>query len=387
MLLAGGTTSAPASDEAVSFVHRDIRIAGKPAAADHSYDIDLVGPATGAHLIRDALDILIEGSPFNAAAIDRLKANGNVIIMYDPAFPRRELSQVTIAAFFPDFFRRDGRSKDFVTVVGRYGGKWSPRDLAPVLAHELTGHGIQHLRGRLQHVRVVDLECEAYLYQEKAYQDLGFDKGTRDMISFRQQLERHWCADFRTWQRAARPEGALYWDQLNPDVARLLKDYLDYIEHLRETGVAGRAVDRAAKVQSEATRKRIAALQASTEPEDHFQLAQMYLRGIGIDPDDTEGARWLREAAQAGHAQAQYQLARAYWIGKGLGVDKAAGARWTRRAAENGHTGAAYVYGAMLVNGDGVARDREAGIAWITRAAEAGHASAKKALEQLNNQR
>ena len=74
-------------------------------------------------------------------------------------------------------------------MVGRYGAKWPARELAAVLAHELVGHGMQQYRGRMEHVRTIDLECEAYLYEEQAYQDLGLDKRSSEMIKFRQALE------------------------------------------------------------------------------------------------------------------------------------------------------------------------------------------------------
>lgn len=370
----------------VAFEHTGIQIVGYEKPTDTTYDIDIVSPADGAALIRDALDILQEGSTYNSQAIERLKAAGNVFIIYDPAFPRREFNQLTIAAFFPDFFKSGTSAKDFITVVGRYGGKWSARELAPVLAHELTGHGVQHLRGRLEHVRVVDLECEAYLYQEKAYQDLGFNKNDREIVNFRQQLERHWCADFRAWQSKHRPQSVALWDTLNPDVPKILDDYLAYIESLRNSGIATAAIENANDQQRQVIVAKIAELMRSTKPEDRYRIAQFYLRGQGIDQDKAEGLKWLRIAAEQGFAQAQYELSRALWSGEGVPASKPDAAVWARKAAGNGHIGAAYVYGAMLINGDVVSRDRQLGIHWLSRAAADGHKGAKKALKKLNVQ-
>ncbi len=385
-LLCSAVVGLPAPSNAqdrVSFEHAGVRIVGVPKPADRTFDIDVANPTAGADLIREALDILRAGSRYNAQAIDRLKANGNVVIIYNPAFPQRELSQITIAAFFPDYFKKGTDTKDFVTVVGRYGGKWSARDLAPVLAHELTGHGMQHLRGRLEHVRVVDLECEAYLYQEKAYQDLGFDKQEREIVNFRQQLERHWCADFRRWQATARPQNAALWDTLNPDVPKILDDYLAYIESLRQSGVAGAAIGKASAARAEATRAQIAALKERAGPDDHYQVARIYLGGMGIDQDKAEGLKWLRAAAQQGHTRAQFELSRAASTGEGMSQNKAEAAEWARKAAEGGHRKAAYIYGAMLVNGDGVTRNRQAGIDWLKRAADGGDQAARDALGKL----
>ncbi|MEX0695406.1 MAG: tetratricopeptide repeat protein [Rhodospirillales bacterium] len=386
VLVAGSMTATKALSDAaevVQFSHLGVQIVGKPLPDGVFYDIDVASATDGAETVRAALDILYTRSPFNARAIDRLKAAGKVIIIYDPAFPPRELTKITIAAFLPDFYQKDGKIRDFLAVVGRFGGKWSPRELAPVLAHELTGHGIQHLRGRLDHVREVDLECEAYLYQENAYQDLGFDKDDRDMIRFRQTLERHWCADFRTWQIKHRPEGVAYWDKLHPDVPRILDDYLAYIDALKNSGFATRAVARARAEQNKLTADRLQQMAASSDPEVQFQLALVYARGLGVEANPAAARTWFEKAAEANHPRAQYEMARIYWQGDGVPADKTLSAQWAKAAANNDVPQAAYLYGAMLVNGDGVARDRAEGRRWIEKAAKAGIGKASEALKKL----
>ena len=65
---------------------------------------------------------------------------------------------------------------------------------------------------------MIDLECEAYLYEEQAYQDLGLDKRSGEMIKFRQALEDYWCKSFRAdiarWDKSK----MALWERLNPDV-------------------------------------------------------------------------------------------------------------------------------------------------------------------------
>lgn len=385
-LIVAALTAAPAAaraEDAVEFTHQGITIAGKPKPKGKFFDIEIVSPGAGAARVKEALDLLYEASPYNRESIEKLKSAGNVVIMYDPAFPARELTKVTIAAFMPEFYQATGKSRDFVAIVGRFGAKWSARELAPVLAHELTGHGIQHLRGRLENVREVDLECEAYLFQEKAYQDMKFDKGSRDMIAFRQQLERHWCADFRNWQRVNRPEGLAAWDKLNPDVPKILDDYLVYIGAMRQSGVARRAVDRAKAQQATQTTNRLDEMMASGDPEDMFQLGLIYTRGIGVDADDTEATDWFAKAAEAGHAMAQFELARRYWRGDGVVQDKASSAVWAKKAAEGGVTDAAQIYGSMLLRGEGVSMDREAAAKWLKVAASKGNRRARALLNEL----
>ncbi len=377
-----GTLPAVADDK-VSYDHNGIRIIGRDLPADVYFDIDIISAEKGAAAAEAALDILMQNSAYNREAIEKLKSAGRVVVLYDPEFPKREFNKVTIAAYLPDYYNPEAGIRDFVVVVGRFGAKWTPRELAPVMAHELTGHGMQDYRGRIEHVRVVDLECEAYLYQEKAYQDLGFKKDTREMISFRQQLERHWCADFRTWQRANRPGGVKYWERLNPDVPNILKDYLVYLDALRTSGVSTRAVAAAKQETSAAANQRLQRLKSSDKPTDHFRLAMTLSRGIGVPKDQIEAVKWLRKAAEAGHSEAQLQLSRVYWKGEGVESDTKKAATWAKAAAEQGNPGAAYTYGAMLINGQGVERNKEEGIVWLKKADKRGVEAAKEALKKL----
>lgn len=382
LLIVLGFTNISVADD-VEFEHRGLVIAGRSLPADARFDISIIDAKAGAENVRAALDILYKQSPFSARAVEKLKAAGNVIILYDPMFPPSELSKVTIAAFFPDYYQKDGNAKDFVSIVSRYGAKWDPRELAPILAHELTGHGMQHLRGRLKHVREVDLECEAYLYQEKAYQDLGFDKSKEEMIQFRQVLERHWCADFRNWQKTNRPKGLAHWDKLNPDVPKILKDYLAYTKALQKSGVADSAITKANQSQRLATLKRLKEMSKSSDPDVHYELARIYGDGLGITADKKQSINWMVKSAQGGNADAQYYLARAYWKGDGVKKNRKKAAAWAKQAAENGHANAAYTYGAMLSNGNGIERDKNGARKWFKIALDRGVKNAQKALDRL----
>jgi hypothetical protein len=116
------------------------------------------------------------------------------------------------------------------------------RELAAVLVHELVGHGTQYLNGRFKSLRNVDLECEAWLYEEMAYQDFRFDKSSREMIKFRQQLEGvgftdGYCSDFKRYMQKNTPARMPYWASLNPDVPKLLEAFEDYLNDLRAKGL------------------------------------------------------------------------------------------------------------------------------------------------------
>ena len=97
------------------------------------YDVDVIGGRQALDKIRDALDSLLDKSPFSASAIEKLLGNGEVLIVYDPSHPDKVASNflgVTLAKFHPNLFD-NAASKvgaiDFPVVIGRYLVKW-PRD-------------------------------------------------------------------------------------------------------------------------------------------------------------------------------------------------------------------------------------------------------------------
>ena len=232
-----------ASPFATQESYRGLTLATVAVRLGEKLDIAPLGHADASARIKKAIDILYDKSPLSARAIETLRGAGEVIVVYDPHFPKSRLAGLTIAAFFPEYYQADGLSKRFVTVVGRYGAKWPVVELAAVLAHELVGHGMQHYRGRLQHVRTIDLECEAYLYEEQAYQDLGIDKRSNEMIRFRQALEDQWCKTLRADTKRNEPNKMALWERLNPDVPGILEVYLRYVERLRRDGTASKAID------------------------------------------------------------------------------------------------------------------------------------------------
>jgi len=360
--------------------YKGFKLVGVVHPPGTKFDIPHVKTEDAFDIIRQAIDALYASSPFSKAEIAKLKKAGRVVIGYDPAFPKREMTKITAAVFLPDFYKKGGIGKDFVAVVSRYGAKWPPRELAAVLAHELVGHGMQHFRGRLENVRNVDLECEAYLYEEKAFQDLGIGKRTEDMIRFRKALEDHWCRDFRSWMRKREPKKMALWDRLDPDVPNLLQSYLRYIDAQRKSGVAGKAVKAAKAAQQKASTEKLKRLAVSKKPEDHFHLGMIHLRGLGPPENPKLAAVWFEKAAIKGHARAQDALASLYY--KGLGVKKnfAKAARWYRPAAEKGIANSQAVLGALLVKGRGIKQNLDEALAWFQKAAAGGHTRAKKAV-------
>ena len=227
---------------AVTASHQGISLVVLPAKAGKKYDVSLVDQDQALRAIQGALDLIFAKSPASSEKIDELKNAGHVVIIYDPNFPWKEITTITMAAFMPKMpefliqafptafgkFTQQGDARLFITVVGRHGIKHSSAQLAGTIVHELAAHGIQDLQGRIKGRRSLDVECEAFLYQLGAFQDFEMDKFSRYMVVFRKQLRNFNCDDFRRYMQRHKPEYLDLWDQLDVDVPHLLEIFEDY---------------------------------------------------------------------------------------------------------------------------------------------------------------
>jgi len=277
--------------------YRGIQIISVSLPPIGTFDVDLLSPARGVANLKKAIDLIYTGSLFSAKRIERLKRHGRVTIVYDPAFPKPQLSTVTIAAFLPDFFQKNGQLKEFLVVVGRFGIKWTTRGLAAVVVHELVGHGLQHLKGRGSDARKIDRECEALIYEEKAHQDFNSPRTTGRMLRLRRDMQKNWCADFRRYM-LRRDDGSMaIWGHGRPDIPKLLAVFDDYIAHMKRTGVSGQAVA-AARVKRDAD---LETFEAHALAEKHapnmYVLGRKYLKGIGVAADPITAYAWFSMAA------------------------------------------------------------------------------------------
>ncbi len=289
-------------------LHKGINLYAMKLPAVGTYDIDLLASDQALEKMQLAIDLIYKQSPFSVYAFERLKKAGKVTVVYDPDFPKERFSSVTIAAFFPDFFQKEGHLKEFLVVIGRYGIKWPLDKLAAVIVHELGGHGYQHLRGRTEQDRKIDRECEALLYEEAALQDFNVVRSTDDMVRFRHNMQTNWCSDFRRYMHDRDPKLMATWNSGKPDVPELLKVFEDYLVHLRQSGVSGKAVA-AVKNQRQSDLDAMAseALQKNHGP-DLFAVAQRYMNGIGTQKDLPEARKWFFLAANTGFGPAQFVM-------------------------------------------------------------------------------
>jgi len=110
--------------------------------------------------------------------------------------------------------------------------------------------------------------------------------------------------------------------------------------------------------------------------EAQARLGQMLLDGDGVARDATEAFGWFERAALAGHLEAANMIGRCYDLGWGVTVDKAKAAAWFRQAAGRGLTWAKYNYATLLALGQGVAEDKATALALFEEAAAEGNAKA-----------
>jgi tetratricopeptide (TPR) repeat protein len=300
--------------------HRGIVLLAMPANPNKKFDAALLPAAQGLQNFAKAIDHLIAKSPFSARKLKRLKKSGRIQLVYLPDDLRNPTGDENTASFLPDFLlksRKRNREKVFLVVVGRHGIKWPTGELAATLAHELVGHGVQHQRGRLTNIRMIDAECEAYLYEEIANQDLKLDKWNPRMIAFRRALEEHWCADFKAYLRVERPKTMPPWNTLDPDIPKLLTAFESYLQHTARAGVTAKAID----ALKEQTRQRREHSLKNATPEVIYRAAVNLRDGaFGIAPDPLEAIRYFRLAAEKGHQKAWVNIT--FMHKKSLGVTK-----------------------------------------------------------------
>ena len=316
--------------------HRGIELAAMPLREQQT-DILLLAPKTGIHNLRMALDRLYATSSSSVRHLETLKENGRVTIVYDAAFPKRQLSKVTIAAFFPDFFQKEtGGLKQFLVVVGRFGVKWETNKLAAVIAHELVGHGLQHFRGHRDKDRKIDLECEALIYEIQSQQDLGIRPDSDDIIRFRKHVRGNWCADFGRYMTAQGINVDKAWGYGRPDVTTLLRHFDDYRRHLRRTGVSAKAVAAAKSQRATDFATFKAEAERTKSAKKMLIVGQRYLKGVGVKLDIRMGSQWVAKSARLGHPPAQFIMGVLNATGHGMPKDPVEAYAWLSAAVAKG---------------------------------------------------
>ena len=115
----------------------------------------------------------------------------------------------------------------------------------------------------------------------------------------------------------------------------------------------------------------------------NYNLALLFLSGVGKPENPYRAAQHLAFAAQKGVAAAQYDLATLYQKGHGVQPDAFEASRWLRRAAEQGMPEAEYDYAVLLLKGYGLNADMPRAIDYLKSAAGKGLAGAQNRLAHV----
>jgi tetratricopeptide (TPR) repeat protein len=218
--------------------HRNVIIMSKKPSGRVEPDVKVLSGDLALNNIRRAIELLFQRSGIFRNKINVLMSKGRVVIFYDPDFPEiyADSTGTILAAYHPDLVISYGNSefsKSFTVIMGRYIVKWPIKHIASAITHELVGHGIQDLEGRLKGMSEASAECEARLYQEIVHQDLQMDKHSFEMVGFRQALEQRWCIGLKQYIAINKPPQMALWQTLNLDGPRLLALFAEYLPTIR----------------------------------------------------------------------------------------------------------------------------------------------------------
>jgi hypothetical protein len=118
------------------------------------------------------------------------------------------------------------------------------------------------------------------------------------------------------------------------------------------------------------------------DPKAQFLIGLQYKAGDGVDKDAAEAAKWLRQAAESGHTEAQNALGAMLAASKEPS-DVAEAEKWLQAAAGQGNTDAMLGLGGWYARTQGGPADAIEAVRWYLKAAEAGRADACKALADI----
>lgn len=124
-------------------------------------------------------------------------------------------------------------------------------------------------------------------------------------------------------------------------------------------------------------RARAGTLRFPHDGDEEFSIGMLYVRGEGVPQDYAEAAKWIQQAADKGHAEAQATLGAMFELGKGEPQDYAQAAVWLRKSAEQGFADAQLPLGDLFYEGKGVPKSYAEAVRWWRMAAEQGDATAQ----------
>lgn len=106
----------------------------------------------------------------------------------------------------------------------------------------------------------------------------------------------------------------------------------------------------------------------------------------GVPRNEEQARRWFVSAHGRGSAKAAYALSLLYWDGRGGPQVKTEAIILLKEAAQAGLAEAQYLLGLHCVTGEALPRDLHAGHEWLKKAAAAGHLEAAEIARELRTQ-
>ncbi|CDG86670.1 tetratricopeptide repeat protein [Xenorhabdus bovienii] len=103
-----------------------------------------------------------------------------------------------------------------------------------------------------------------------------------------------------------------------------------------------------------------------------YKTGELYDKGLGVQQDYKEAAKWYTQAAQQGHAEAQFSIGYFYMEGLGVPQNYTTAVKWYQKAASQGLTHAQNNMAFLYKEGLGVKQDKQKAMEWYLRASEQG---------------
>jgi len=115
---------------------------------------------------------------------------------------------------------------------------------------------------------------------------------------------------------------------------------------------------------------------ASGDADAQYEIAMMYLKGLGIEQNSVRARKWLSWSAERNHDKAITRLGILSYKGEG-GTEDYAAALGLFKRVKNNNVLAQYYLGEMYANGKGVAKNYRTAINWYEKAARGGFGRAR----------
>ncbi|MGH7217198.1 MAG: tetratricopeptide repeat protein [Nitrospiraceae bacterium] len=103
--------------------------------------------------------------------------------------------------------------------------------------------------------------------------------------------------------------------------------------------------------------------------EAQYNLGICYLNGQGVAEDAAVANTWFERAAKQGWVDAQFKLAYSYATGRGVTKDLKLAHHWCLEAAKQGDSECQFIVIGNYLEGHGVKKDVAAGLKWANRLA------------------